>query len=59
LLSLRAGYKGLFAKDSGQGFDVGGGVQYTIGATTIHFDYAYINFGILNAVHMFSLGLRL
>jgi hypothetical protein len=59
LLSLRAGYKGLFAKDSEQGFNVGGGVQYTIGTTTIYFDYAYINFGVLNAVHMFCLALGL
>jgi len=59
ILALRAGYKGLFAKDSEQGFNFGGGVRYTIGTTTLHFDYAYLNFGILNSVQMFSIGLGL
>jgi hypothetical protein len=59
ILYVRAGYKGLFAKDSEQGFNFGGGVRYTIGTTTLHFDYANIDFGILNAIHVFSIGLGL
>lgn len=56
---LRAGYKGLFAKDSEQGLNFGGGIRYTLSSTTVGFDYSYISFGVLNAVHMFSVSLKL
>jgi hypothetical protein len=60
MLSLRAGYKGLFAKDSEQGMNFGGGVRINIGGrTNLLFDYSYISFGDLNNVHMFSVGLGL
>ena len=60
LLSLRMGYKGFFAKDSEQGMNFGGGVRLNIaGGTSIHFDYSYVSFGILNSVHIFSVGLGL
>ena len=60
IFSLRGGYKGLFAKDSEQGISLGGGVHYTVlEAATIYFDYSYIDFGRLSAVHMFSVGLGL
>jgi hypothetical protein len=59
ILFLRAGYKGLFAKNTEYGFNCGAGVRGTIGTTTLNFDYAYINFGILKAVHMFGIGLGL
>jgi len=61
LFSLRAGYKELFAKDSEQGLSFGGGVRYNVlgGATTFNFDYSYIDLGLFDAIHMFSVGLSL
>ncbi len=60
MFSLRIGYKGLFAKDSEQGLNFGGGIEYNIaGTTTFHFDYSYIDFGVLDAVHMYSVSLGL
>jgi hypothetical protein len=60
MFSLRTGYKGLFADDSEQGFNVGGGVRYTLmETTTFYFDYSYIDFGVFNAVHTFSVSLGL
>jgi len=59
LFALRVGYKGLFAKDSEQGFNFGGGIRYEIGGSRLKVDYSYISFGILNSVHMVSVGLGL
>ena len=58
ILSLRAGYKGLFAKESEQGISLGGGVHYTLlESATFYFDYSYVNFGRFNAVNTFSVSL--
>ncbi|MGD8782199.1 MAG: PorV/PorQ family protein [Ignavibacteria bacterium] len=55
IFSVRVGYKGLFAKDSEQGLNFGSGIRYNVmGTTTVGFDYSYIDFGIFDAVHMFS-----
>jgi opacity protein-like surface antigen len=60
ILSLRGGYKGLFAENSEQGISLGGGIHYTVlESVTIYFDYSYIDFGRFNAVHMFSVSLGL
>ena len=60
MLSLRGGYKGLFARDSEQGISLGGGVHYTVlNSATIYFDYSYIDYGRFSAVHTFSVGLGL
>jgi opacity protein-like surface antigen len=60
ILSLRGGYKGLFAQNSEQGISLGGGVHYTLlESVTFYFDYSYIDFGRFNAIHMFSVGLGL
>ncbi|RPI07127.1 MAG: PorV/PorQ family protein [Ignavibacteriae bacterium] len=59
LIALRAGYKGLFAKDSEFCFHADGGIRYEIGGTTLKVDYSYISFGVLTSVHMFSVGLGL
>jgi hypothetical protein len=60
IFSLRMGYKGLFSKDSEQGMNYGGGIRLNIaGKTNLLFDYSYISFGVLNNVHMFSVGLGL
>ena len=58
LLSLRVGLKQLFAKDSEQGLTFGGGIHYKLrGTTTFYFDYSYSDFGLLNSVNIFSVGL--
>lgn len=58
ILSLRGGYKGLFYEDSEQGINLGGGIHYTLmESVTFYFDYAYIDFGVFNAVHTFSVSL--
>jgi hypothetical protein len=61
MFSLRAGYKELFNEDSEQGFNVGGGVRYNLAQTTtmFSFDYSYVDFGLFNAVHSFSVTLGL
>ena len=57
LISLRVGYKNLGAKDTEQGLNYGAGLHYVVAGTIMNFDYAYIGFGDLNAVHMFSVRL--
>jgi hypothetical protein len=59
LIALRVGYKGLFAKDSEQGLNYGGGIRYELAGTTLKVDYSNISFGVLSSVHMFSVGLGL
>jgi len=54
---LRAGYKSLFAKDSEEGISFGAGMQYTLAGKTLKIDYGYHDFGLLNEVQMFNLGL--
>jgi hypothetical protein len=60
ILSLRAGYKGLFDDTMEQGICFGGGVHYTVlESATFYFDYSYIDFGRFSAVHTFSVSLGL
>jgi hypothetical protein len=57
---LRGGYKELFAKDSEAGLSFGGGIRYNMmGSTDLRFDYSYVDFGVFDAVHMFSVDLIL
>jgi hypothetical protein len=58
LIFLRGGYNTLFAKDSETGLSFGGGLKYKLGEPTLAIDYAYRDFGILNQVQMFTLGVR-
>jgi hypothetical protein len=54
---LRGGYKSLFLDDSEEGLTLGAGLAYNMLSTvSLRIDYAYLDFGILNAVHRFSLG---
>jgi long-subunit fatty acid transport protein len=56
LISLRAGYKTLFLKDSEEGLSLGAGLQSKlVGSSRFSFDYAYGDFGILNNIQEFSL----
>ena len=60
MFSLRAGLSELLAEDSEHSFTVGAGLQYTIAdKTTLNFDYSYLNLGVFDAIHMFSVGLGL
>ncbi|MFO7446675.1 MAG: PorV/PorQ family protein [Ignavibacteriaceae bacterium] len=60
MFAVRIGYKGLFAEDSEQGLNFGGGVKYKImDNTAFQFDYSYIDFGLFDAIHMFSVTLGL
>jgi len=56
--AIRAGYKTLFLSDSEESLTLGAGLNYPIfGNVMIHIDYAFADFGILENVHKFSLGL--
>ena len=58
MVSLRCGYKALFARDSEEGLCFGGGLNYKVfGQTTLHLDYAWGDFGVLNDIQKFSLGM--
>jgi opacity protein-like surface antigen len=58
ILSVRAGYKALGARDSEEQFTVGGGVRYGItGNLVFRLDYAFERFGRLSDVHKFSVAL--
>jgi opacity protein-like surface antigen len=55
---LRVGYKSLFMKDNEAGFSAGAGMKYNLtGNVNIKMDYAYADFGRLENVQRFSLGL--
>ena len=55
ILSVRAGYKALGAKDSEEQFTVGGGLRYGLTSNLIfRLDYAFERFGRLNNVHKFT-----
>jgi hypothetical protein len=54
---IRAGYKSLLAKDSEEGLSFGAGMQYNLAGATLKLDYGFKDFGILNEVQMFNLGL--
>jgi hypothetical protein len=58
LFALRGGYKALFASDSEEGLCLGAGFLAGIGATQFRIDYAYKDFGRLNDVQMFTVGLK-
>ena len=58
MAALRCGYKSLFKPDSEEGLCFGGGLNLKVlTQTTLHIDYAWGDFGILNDVQKFSIGL--
>ena len=58
MISIRAGYKSLFLRDHVSGLSLGAGlVTRKIGGGKLTLDYAYVDWGVLNAVHNLSLGL--
>ena len=54
---IRGGYNSLFARDSQTGLTLGVGIRYSLPNIDLLLDYAYQNFGILNNVQMFTLGI--
>jgi len=59
MISLRAGCKELFAEDTEHSFSFGGGIHCDFSETTVSVDYSHLDFGVFDAIHMFSVGLQL
>jgi len=58
VVALRGGYTAIGRQDSEETFTLGGGLRYKLeGGTLLKFDYAFEQFGRLNNVHKFTLGL--
>lgn len=55
---LRSGYHTMFAKDSESGLAFGGGLAFKVRNSSLVFDYAFQDFGILNSVQIFTIGLQ-
>ncbi len=54
---IRGGYKSLFISDSEAGLSLGAGIQYKFkSAATLLFDYAFLDYGDLNSIQMFTVG---
>lgn len=59
VFTVRGGYKSLFLKDSEESFTFGAGFkQKVLGNISIKFDYAYGEFGRLNNIQKFSVGIN-
>jgi len=57
LLFLRGGYKSLFREDSEEGLTLGMGLNFSTGpGFSWAFDYTFADFGLLEDINMFSLG---
>jgi hypothetical protein len=54
IIALRAGYRMNYDEES---FTFGAGLKYGFGSVAGKVDYAFVDFGLLEQVHMFSLGL--
>ena len=55
---LRAGYKSLFASDSEEGIALGAGLNCKLaGSATLKLDYAFQEFGALNDIQIFTIGI--
>lgn len=54
---IRGGYRSLFLEDSEEGFTIGGGINYKITGLNFKVDYAYEDFGRLDNIQKFTLGL--
>ncbi|MGP8330398.1 MAG: PorV/PorQ family protein [Methanosarcinaceae archaeon] len=59
MIALRVGYKNLFTEDGEEGLTAGAGLEYRFaGFTSLKIDFAYQDFGRLENVQRFSLGLK-
>jgi hypothetical protein len=58
MIFLRGGYKSIFRDNSEESLTFGVGLKYNAGAAGIlQFDFAYADFGLLQNVQLYSLGL--
>ncbi len=58
ILAIRGGYNALGQRDGESSYTLGGGIHYTMeGNVLLKFDYAYENFGRLQNVHKFCVGI--
>lgn len=57
MFSVRAGYKSLFNGESEEGLGLGAGFKYSLGGVRLMMDYAYHDFGVLNYIQKFTIGL--
>lgn len=58
IFSIRGGYKSLFLEDSEESFSVGAGIkQKLLDNVSVKFDYAYADFGRLDNIQKFSIGI--
>jgi hypothetical protein len=60
IVKLRSGYNSLFLNEAEGGLSFGVGVdsQMLLSIATVNFDYAFRDFGRLNNIHTFSLGVK-
>ena len=60
IIFLRGGYQSLFLKDAegGLSFGVGFNTKMLFSSAVVKFDYAYRDFGRLNNVHTFTVGIK-
>lgn len=58
MVALRAGYTSMFARDNEGGLSLGSGFHYRLVGIMLMIDYGYRDFGILNDVQMFSVGIE-
>lgn len=56
-LSLRAGYQNLFQQDSEEGLTAGAGVRQRLAGYDVRLDYAWADFGRLQAVHRVTMAI--
>jgi len=57
-LSLRGGYRGILLDDTEESFTFGAGLNFpVVGNVMLHFDFAYADFGLLENVQKYSLGI--
>ena len=58
ILAIRGGYTAIGQKNSEESFSIGGGLRYRVeNEVLVKFDYAFQNFGRLQNVHKFSVGI--
>lgn len=55
LFFVRAGYKGLGMQDSEGGLTAGTGIRLAVGASRIRINYAFVDYGRLEATHRYEL----
>lgn len=56
MLSLRAGYRYNYDEE---GLTFGGGLKYSLAEMTFNINYAYLDVGVFNQIHMLSFGIGL